>query len=346
MAFTPRLVPPQNFGTYYTERRLPVQRDGVETGWQYFYSGDYTYTIYGPHTGNCTWYAMGRSAEIANRNLYSEFRGSYDAQNWNNIWIGNPAQTSGSITYKLGDILVYSTSGGGAGHVEVVEEINGNILTISYSAYSSYTPQSEYGTFFGTRTRSKMVFGDTASDNGEPGSAYTRNNGQQYYMLNEYLIGVIHNPYADPTPPEPPTPTEYLDITITPASYSRTMNSSEDYLDFNFTIQITGIPAGETVSGGNTYPGLSRVYNSGWSYSSYTVSGVTYQSAYKQQTLRYDRESSGAYTTTKHMYFNITKSTGTINTDTPMYITVQAKTPLKAIIGMANRRRRAVLEVK
>ena len=74
MAFTPRLTAPTNFSSYYTERRIPVSPTGTETGWQYFYSGDYTYTNTGAHTGNCTWYAMGRSAEIANLNLYDEFR--------------------------------------------------------------------------------------------------------------------------------------------------------------------------------------------------------------------------------------------------------------------------------
>ena len=201
MSFTPRLTPPTDFTSYYTERRIPVSPNGTETLWQYFYSGDYTYTTTGAHTGNCTWYGMGRSAEISGRNLYSEFAGSYEAQDWNSIWNGNPAQTSGAIDYKLGDILIYSNAGNTAGHVEIVEEINGNRLTISYSAYSSYTPQSTYGTFFGIRYRDKMSFGDPASDTNDSGSAFTRNNGATWFMTNEYLIGVIHNPYVVPTPP-------------------------------------------------------------------------------------------------------------------------------------------------
>ena len=100
------------------------------------------------------------------------------------------------------------------------------------------------------------------------------------------------------------------------------MSASQTYVDFTFNITITGIPAGATVSGGNTYPGLSRVYNTGWSYTNYTVGGTTYQRATKTQTLRYNREYSYAYSTTKHMYFNMSFSTGTISTDTPMYITV------------------------
>lgn len=207
MSFTPRLTAPTNFQTYYTERRIPVSPSGTETYWQYFYSGDYTYTSDGAHTGNCTWYAMGRSAEIAERNLYNQFAGSYEAQDWNSIWTGNPAQTSGVINYQPSDILVYSNAAGTSGHVEIVEEVNANRLTISYSAYSSYNPQTDYGTFFGIRYRDKMVFGDSASDTNDPASMLERNNGDKWYMTNEYLIGVIHNPYYDPTPepPEPPS---------------------------------------------------------------------------------------------------------------------------------------------
>lgn len=337
MAFIPRLTAPTNFSSYYTERRIPVEPTGTETGWQYFYSGDYTYTNTGAHTGNCTWFAMGRSAEIANRNLYSEFRGSYDAQDWNSIWIGNPAITSGTIEYKLGDILVYSTSSGTSGHVEIVEEINGNVLTISYSAYSSSTPQSTYGTFFNTRKRTKLNFGDTASLTSQPESAYIRNNGSTYYMTNEYLIGVIHNPYAEQEPS-----TEDLEINITPSSYSVIMDSSEDFKDFTYDIVISGIPSNQVVSGGNTYPDLTRVYNTGWSYTDYTIGGTTYRRATKTQTLRYTREYNYAYNTTKYMYFNLSYSTGTISTTTPMYIDVKAKTNIIAIVGGArnNKKRR------
>ena len=103
------------------------------------------------------------------------------------------------------------------------------------------------------------------------------------------------------------------------------MPESADSIDFTFTILVEGIPDGESVSGNNTYPGLTRIYNTGWSYTDYTYSGTTYRRATKTQTLRYARESDSAYTTTKHMYFNMTFSTGTLSTDTPMYITIEAK---------------------
>ena len=204
MSFTPRLTAPTDFNDYYTERRMPPNPAGSETLWQYFYSGNYVYPgdpeyPYGAHTGNCTWYAMGRSAEIAGRNLYNQFAGSYEAQDWNTIWTGHPAQTSGAIAWQPGDILVYSNAGGTAGHVEIVEQIIGNKLTISYSAYSSYTPQSDYATFFNIRYRNKPIFGDTASDLNDPTSRFTRNNGAKWYMTDENLIGVIHNPYYVPS---------------------------------------------------------------------------------------------------------------------------------------------------
>lgn len=196
--FTPRLTAPTDFSTYYTERRLPAQASGTPTLWQYFYSGDYSYSMTGSHTGNCTWYAMGRSAEIARRNLYSEFAGAYEAYNWGNIWTGNPAQTSGIVDYLPGDILIWANSGMTAGHVEIVEIIDPNTgkLTISYSAYSSQNPQSTYGMFWNTRKRAQPSFGDPATVSGDPESRFTRNNGAKYYLASEKLIGVIHNPYV------------------------------------------------------------------------------------------------------------------------------------------------------
>ena len=118
------------------------------------------------------------------------------------------------------------------------------------------------------------------------------------------------------------------------------MNGNQDYVDFTFDITISGIPANETVSGGNTYPGLTRVYNTGWTYTDYTVSGTTYRYAYKRQTLRYERESTGGGAVVRHMYFNITKSTGTISSDTRMYITVEPKSILAVLAGRLLRKKR------
>lgn len=340
MAFTPRLTAPTSFGTYYTERRIPP--NGDETYWQYFYSGEPDYATYTPpRTGNCTWYAMGRSAEIANRNLFSEFKGSYEAQDWATIWKNNDAITSGYIDYKLGDILIYANADKTLGHVEVIEEINGNVLTISYSAYSGSNPQSEYACFFGVRKRKKMTWGDPASDVNDSRSAFTRNNGNQYFLTNEFLTGVIHNPYADQDPSPTPTDTE-LTIYISPSHYDSIMRENANYLDFRFDITISGIPNGETVSGGNTWDEpLYRVQNTRWSYTDYYVNGVTYRRATKTQTLRYDREHNYAYGGTLRMYFNITKSTGTINKTTYMLYYVEAKKITKIISLFLKKKKKA-----
>lgn len=205
MSFVARLTAPTDFSTCYNERRKPVSPQGTETGWQHYYSGDYTYTNTGPHTGNCTWYAMGRSCEIAQQcrndtsiNIYSEFAGPYDAQNWTSItWKGNSAIISGSVTYQPGDILIWSNANRTAGHVEIVEDVDpgDGHLVISYSAYSSMSPQSTYGTFFNVRLRPQPTWGDPASVSGDETTYFVRNSGAKYALTNETLIGVIHNPY-------------------------------------------------------------------------------------------------------------------------------------------------------
>ena len=311
MAFTPRYTKPDPNSAYYST-------------YDRFYWLDAE-----PYGGNCTGYAYGRFNECARRSLYSEFYITHspaDAKYWiYNTW---PDQTctSGTIDLHLGDILVWG-SATGFGHVEVVEAINGSTITTSGSIWGS-----TYGTSmeFYTRTISYPSW------NTDMGRIYHNDGG--YTDYGNPFIGYIHNKYVEPGPG--PTPSEDLEISISPSSYAVTMASTQDYVDFTFNITITGIPAGATVSGGNTYPGLSRVYNTGWSYTNYTVSGTTYRRATKTQTLRYNREHSYAYTTTKHMYFNLSFSTGTISTDTPMRINVQMKSSLTNILMIAARRRK------
>lgn len=295
MAFTPRYTQPTDLSTWYGS-----------------YNSYNRYSSYG-NEGNCTWYAYGRTGEIANRNIYNEFYITQAPGNGKD-WIYNTwpsyTHTSGPIDIQLGDILVWG--GGTYGHVEVVEAINGNTLTTSYSISGSTWASSRY---FATRNITTPSWGSYLG-------TVEYNDGSTAYLTNTF-IGYIHNPYAYPTPPGP-TPTEDLEITISPSGYTKTMSSSETYVDFPFTITITGIPDGETVSGGNTYPGLNRVANTGWSYTDYTIDGTTYRSATKSQTLRYNREYDYSYSVTKHMYFNLSFETGTISTDTLMYISVMS----------------------
>lgn len=303
MAFTPRYTQPTDLSTWYGS-----------------YNSYNRYSSYGTE-GNCTWYAYGRTGEIANRNIYNEFYITQAPGNGKD-WIYNTwpsyTHTSGSIDIHLGDILVWG--GGTYGHVEVVEAINGNTLTTSYSISGNTWASSRY---FATRNISIPSWGSYLG-------TVEYNDGSTAYLTNTF-IGYIHNPYADTTPPGP-TPSEDLEITISPSGYTKTMLSSETYVDFPFTITITGIPDGETVSGGNTYPGLTRVANTGWSYTDYTIDGTTYRRATKSQTLRYTREYDYSYSVTKHMYYNLSYDTGTISTDTPMYISVMSTGGISDVI--------------
>lgn len=280
-----------------------------------------------PTIYECTWYSYWRVQEGGGYSPPCWYdratqTGTYtNAKYWLNEY-RDPWQVKG-LNYSpvAGDIIVFT---GNYGHCVVVEKVNANgtLVVTDYNLIAGYHQ-------FGRKT--DYTYGDIIQGGG--GQPPT---GQ--------CIGALH--YPSSTPPTPGQ-TENLAITITPSSASGTMSSSQDFIDFTFAIAISGIPAGETVSGGNTYPGLNRVANSGWSYSDYVVDGQTYRTATKTQTLRYLREYNYAYTITKYMYFNITKSTGTISTATPMYITVSKKANMKAILGwLTKRRKRGTLYVQ
>lgn len=275
----------------------------------------------------CTWYAYWRVQEGGGYTPPCWYSGSgntgtglyTNAKDWLDHYRSPWEVKDLSYTPVAGDIIVFT---GTYGHVVVVEKVNsGGTLTIT--DYNLIAGNDQFG------RKTNYTYGDTIS-------------GPDYNTGD--CIGALH--YPDSTPPTPGQ-TETLQITITPGYGSGTMLSSQTFIDFTFGIAISGIPAGETVSGGNSFPGMYRVANTGWSYTDYVVDGQTYRTATKRQTLRYDREHPYYYTITKHMYFNITKSTGTISTDTPMYITVMKRFSPGAICGfLKNRRKRGLFSVK
>lgn len=167
--FTPRLTPPTDFSTYYGSWNT-YNRFDWNNGW-----------------GNCTWYAYGRAGEIANKNIYDEFRitsGSGHGKDWiYNTW-EEYTHTSGSVDLHAGDILVWG--GGTYGHVEVVEQINENQITTSYSIAGNTYATSQ---FFATRTITKPTW------NSQLGNA-VYNDGSIHYLTNPF-IGFIHNPYVE-----------------------------------------------------------------------------------------------------------------------------------------------------
>lgn len=269
------------------------------------------YTYYNsPETvkGNCTWWCWARLYEATGTylNTYG------DAKNWYDRYQADGGSVSRNATnIRAGDIIVLTDSN--AGHVMFVERVVGDTITISQSAYSYRSVWNNMACLVTTFSKSEIFQGNLIN---------------MYKNLDsaawEEVVGVMHTGGDSPTPPEPGEVTPK--VTVYPEAYRRIMYADEDYEDFDFSIHVTGIPDGYTASGNNTYPGLSRVRNTGWSYTTYTgEDGNTYQEARKTQTLRYNRESNNAYTTTKYMYFNFSYPNGSASSTTPMTIDVRRK---------------------
>lgn len=264
-------------------------------------------TYWTTFTGECVWYTIGRIREVAGTPTWDpnrawpvtlssiqEAKQIYPNADEANGWIKDGNRPS------LGAIACWT---GTAGHCMNVEAISGSTITLS-----GYNFPNHHQFAILTYDLSTII-------------------NSQISGLGAFQ-GFVRNPYVQDIPPSPTTP----QINITPSGYNATMLATESYIDFSFNIEVSGIPEDESASGGNTYPGLSRVYNTGWSYTSYTIGGVVYKRATKSQTLRYDREYPTAYTTTKHMYFDYDFSNGSIHSDTVMSINVEPSSIDEAII--------------
>lgn len=325
MAFTPRYTQPTDFSTYY----------GSWNSYNRFSS-------YGSE-GNCTWYAYGRTGEIAGRNIYYDFYCTQppgDGKDWiYNSW-PSYTHTSGSIDLQPGDILVWG--GGRHGHVEVVESISGNNITTSYSISGDTWAKSM---FFNTRTISKPTWGSYLG-------TVEYNDGTSASLTNTF-IGYIHNKYADvgPTPPTPQTETP--DVTVYPSSYDSIMSSTEDYLDFSFKVVVSGIPYNEDATNGFSFSNCYRwQYVTGWTYTTYVINGVTYKTGERTLIVRYDRQHDYAYTDNAYMTWSKTFSNGNAYNRTRMKITVNEKdTEIETLSALmyklaSNRKRRVRLRWK
>ena len=314
---------------YYAPGDWPYNTSGGYGGPHYPDNGGYNYynSPDQSHNGNCTWWCCGRLRQTIGTSLPNMGNGA----NWAANYSGTVDTDATNI--QPGDIICLTD--GGLGHVMFVETVNDNVVTVSESAWSTRAIWNGMACLVTSYNKSDIYAGASLNIYKDLDSA-----------AYQTVVGILKTGIPGPTPPTPPTPTENLTIDIDPSGYTVTMNGNENYVDFTYNITISGIPGGETVSGGNTYPGLTRVYNSGWTYSDYTVGGITYRYAYKRQTLRYDRESNGGYTTVKHMFFNISKSTGTISSDTRMYITVKPKTFLAILASRLKRNKRGRYNVE
>lgn len=322
MAFTPILT---DKALSYAENNRYYKNANRENAWGspvYFVpynrdiDGQYNNGFGGPHykqyynynnspetaKGNCTWWCCGRLQETLGKNIVNLMnQASPNGAGWYNAFTGTKYLTANNAV--PGDIICFS--GGTDGHVMFIEQIQNGIIYISQSAWSTRSYWDDYACRVNTYNVSDIYVNNSID--------MYKGTGNPYYVT---VMGVIHTGDESPS-------TETPTITITPSSYSKTMHSNETYVDFPFSIRIDGIPSGYTASDGNTYPGLDRVANTGWSYTDYVVDGTTYRRATKQQTLRYYRESNIAYSITKYMYFNLSYPNGNINTSTPMRITVE-----------------------
>jgi len=306
---------------YYAPGNWPYNTGGGYGGPRY--EPDYNYNDEDnpskDYNGNCTWWCCGRLIETIGTSLPNLGNGKNWAANYEDLYQGTVDSNADDI--QPGDIICLTDDH--YGHVMFVEKVDGDTITISQSAWSTRSVWNGMACLVTTFDRSDLYAGNSIN----------MYKGLDQTAAWEEVVGILRTGEEGPTPPEPPTPTETLSIEIVPSGYTVTMSGSENYVDFTFDITVSGIPANETVSGGNSYPGLTRIYNTGWTYVDYQVDGVTYRYGYKRQILRYERESMGGYTTTRHMYFNISKSTGSVSTDTVMNITVDPSAVLVAILA-------------
>lgn len=301
---------------YYAPSNWPLDTGGGYGGPKYVQieSGQPPYYNYNNSPsniyGNCTWWCCARLKETMGTN----FGAMGNAEEWYDNYSGEKSRNADNI--NPGDIIVYSDNSDG--HVMFVESVSGDTIYISHSAYSSRTFWEGYACRVGDFQKSEIRYGNSVNIYSGRDTAYYCN-----------VVGVIHT--GEPGPG--PTPgTETPKVTVAPSSYVKTIEPEEDYVDFPFTVTVEGIPEGYTASGSNTYPGLERVYNTGWSYYNYTVDGVVYRKATKQQTLRYYREDTAPYVTTKYMYYNFDYPNGSASSTTPMTITVERKRGGKRIM--------------
>lgn len=124
--------------TYFIPRRWKSGMNVSTNSWYKYWSdesGVWNTSNTNLWLPNCTHYSMGRTAEIANRPIYTThelFNSGYaNAQNW----YANSKWETGS-TPALGAILVWN--GGEYGHVAIVEGINDDgTVNISQSGYQS-----------------------------------------------------------------------------------------------------------------------------------------------------------------------------------------------------------------
>ena len=257
------------------------------------------------HLGNCTWWCMGRLVETGcQTNVYW---GIGSAVSWYSNYTGSKETNANNI--QAGDIIVLA--GGDYGHVMFVEQVSGSTIYISQSAYSDKSIWIDKACKVNNYQKSEIYIGSSI-------------NIYKNYGINAYytVVGVLHTGGGTP-----PSPGHTPSVTVAPSSTTITLDETATYVDMAFTITVSGIPEGENAQSAISFSSncYRHMYTSNWTYTTYTINGVTYQTGTRSLIVRYDRLHDYAYTDTAHMYYIKTFSNGSVSSDTPMYITIQAK---------------------
>lgn len=279
--------------------------------------------------GQCTWYAYWRVQEEGySPPCWQSGSGSSGSGKYNNAatWLQHyrtPWEVKGtSYSPVAGDLAIFRTMDP-AGHVCVIESVSG-----SYAMITDYNINLDESFSY----RSWQIGGGIGATG--------------------VLIGYLHYPSSTPpTPPTPPTPTETPTVSFTPSSYSDVMQSTEDYIDFYFTVTVSGIPITEDASNGISFSSncYRYAYTTGWNYTSYVISGVTYQTGTRSLIVRYPRRYNTAYNDTAYMYYNKNFSNGLATGDASMRIQIRDKgidETLLSIIANILRRRKRRIKIK
>lgn len=280
---------------------------------------------------NCTTYAYGRVMENGLPRPVTQFR---NANNWH-LYVNTSGNWtllnySSGMALLPGDIVEWQ-----ANHVAVVETSGTN----PYVSASWYTDASIRNTGTLSTISSWMVSNvPNRFYHYVPLTTENTNAGNGLYPV--YVIRHSGGGGGGDTP----------QVTVSPSSYTSTMSSTDSYIDFNFTITVSGIPEDEDARDAISFSTNCHryMYTTGWVYTSYTSGGVTYQRAVRSLIVRYDRLHDYAYNDTAYMYYRKTFSNGSVNSSTKMNITIQAapSDPDIEIINMFKRKKRRLFNLR
>ena len=292
---------------FYTPKDWPAGTYGGYGGPRY--KEGYTYyncpSPESTYNGNCTWWCWGRAYEALGISLPT----LGDGGNWYNNYSGTKSTNVNNL--RAGDIICLSD--GGYGHVMFVESISGSTVTISQSAYSQRSIWSGRACMVNTYSLAELSAGRSVDMYRGVDTAY-------YYTV----VGYLHIGGSGPTPPGPSaTPS----VSVSPSSASITVDEYSTYADVTFTISVTGIPESQDASNAISFSSncYRYAYTTNWVYTNYTYGGNTYRAGTRSLIVRYDRLHDYSYTDTAYMYYIKTFTNGSVNSTTPIQVTIKAK---------------------